>query len=408
MKKSLYPFIAAVIFGLGCTLAAASEVSSEATVLKITGSVKAQMPGQSGAVELKVGDRIPQGAVVMTGAGAEAFIQPFSGAVSAVKENSTVQIEKLSLTTEGGALTKQTATLNLKSGNLVSTIDPAKRAINNYSVRTPKGVAASRGTSYSVSVSADGFSIAATADSVTFTTATGAIYTIQAGMISITPPGGSPQPPVSLASAMATNPEVGGIVSTAVSTLATVVQNNLGGLSAESTTNLASQVLAVASAANPAQAASYTSQVVTAVTSSTSVTGASAGTTAAAGASVTNAAVTAAPQEAAQIAGAAATAAPQQSGVIAAAASQAAPGSSQDVVQSVATATGQSTASVQQGSNNAAAQVSQDVQQTNQNVTNVITPAPAPVAPPPPETPPPPPPTTPPVTIDTSVVSPSH
>jgi hypothetical protein len=283
-------------------------------------------------------------------------------------------LEKLSLTTNNGVTTKQTALINLRSGNLVSNIDPAKRAINNYAVRTPKGVIAAQGTSYSVSVTANGFSVAATADSVTFTTSTGATYIIQAGMISITPAGGTPQPPVALAQALASNPQVAGIMSDAVATISTVVQNNLGGLSAESTTTLASQVLGVASAAVPSQAATYTTQVVSAVTSSTSVTGATSSTSSAAVAAVVAAAVTGAPQQAAQVASAGATASPTQAGVVAAAASGAAPASSNSVMQSVASATGQSVAAVQQSSNSAASQVAQAVQSTQASVQAVVTP----------------------------------
>jgi hypothetical protein len=154
--------------------------------------------------------------------------------------------------------------LDLRSGNLISTIDPAKRSINNYAVRTPKGVAAARGTSYSVSVTANGVMIAATADSVTFTSPLGVTYTIKAGMISITPPGGTAQAPVPLASA-ASDPAIAGMMNDAVAAIATVIQNNLGGLSTDSLSMLASQVVAVASAANPGQASTYTAQVTAAI-----------------------------------------------------------------------------------------------------------------------------------------------
>jgi len=126
------------------------------------------LPGSSALVVLKVGDHIPQGATIITGSDSVAYIQAFSGAVSTLQANTTVALEKLSVTTsDSGVLTKQTAMLNLKSGNLVSTIDPGKRAINNYSVRTPKGVAAARGTSFSASVGSALSSISATADNVT-------------------------------------------------------------------------------------------------------------------------------------------------------------------------------------------------------------------------------------------------
>src|ERR1019366_10547071 len=105
-------------------------------------------------------------------------------------------------------------------------IDPSKMSINHYGVRTPKGVAAARGTGFSVSVSEGGFSIAATADAVVFTTTAGARYSISAGMISITLPGGVTQAPVSLRSAVAANPALASVMEQAVSTVSAVVANN--------------------------------------------------------------------------------------------------------------------------------------------------------------------------------------
>jgi len=128
MKKSLYTLAAAALFGLSGALLMAAENPAEAIVLKLTGSVKVQLAGQSETAALHVGDSVPQGAAIITGTGSEVYVQPFSGAVSTIKENSIVVMERLSLTTtSGGTVIKQNALLNLKSGNLVSTIDPSKR-----------------------------------------------------------------------------------------------------------------------------------------------------------------------------------------------------------------------------------------------------------------------------------------
>src|SRR5690606_25640113 len=96
--------------------------------------------------------------------------QPFDGTIATLRPNSSVIIEKLSLTTDEGAVKKQTALLDLKAGTVVSTIDPAKRAINDYGVRTPRGIASAKGTSFAVSIENDGFTVAATADTVSFVT----------------------------------------------------------------------------------------------------------------------------------------------------------------------------------------------------------------------------------------------
>jgi hypothetical protein len=290
MKMFFPKLLAVVVLITGYSLAAAGESAADATVLKVNGSVKATFPGQSESVVLKVGDHVPQGALITTGTSSQVFIQVFSGAVSTLGPSTTASLEKLSVAkADDGVITQQTAVVDLQSGNLISTIDPAKRSINNYAVRTPKGVAAARGTSYSVSVTANGVAIAATADSVTFTSPLGVTYTIQAGMISITPPGGTAQAPVPLASAAASDPAIAHLVNDAVAAITTIVENNLGGLSAESTSTLASQIVAVASAANPSQAATYTAEVTGAINSSNSVFAGNAGAAASASSAVSNA-----------------------------------------------------------------------------------------------------------------------
>ncbi|HTZ20146.1 MAG TPA: hypothetical protein VMC06_04620, partial [Opitutaceae bacterium] len=107
-------------FGLACAiiLTVPTLRAADATLLKKTGSVT-MTPKGGQPTELNVNDKIPDGATVKTGPGAEAYLQPIDGAVATMKANTTLEIGT------------GNATINLKSGNLVSTIDPAKKA--NYS-----------------------------------------------------------------------------------------------------------------------------------------------------------------------------------------------------------------------------------------------------------------------------------
>lgn len=155
MKKSLLSLFIAVIASFTAVCAQAAETASEAVVLKVTGDVKAALPGQAPAAA-KVGDKLPQGTVIETGSNSAIDIQVFSGSTTTIQSDSKVDLSKLSLTTNNGQITKQSAELDLKLGTVVSTLDPSKKSINNYAVRTPKGVAAARGTVYTVEVSATG------------------------------------------------------------------------------------------------------------------------------------------------------------------------------------------------------------------------------------------------------------
>ncbi len=156
MKKSLHSLFVAAIVSVTSICAQAAETLSEAVVLKTKGDVQAVLPGQSVPTAVKAGDKLPEGTVIETADKSEVEIQVFSGTVAKIEAGSKVDLSKVSISTENGAITKQTALLNLRIGTVVSTLDPSKKAINDYSIRTPKGVAAARGTRYTVSVSATG------------------------------------------------------------------------------------------------------------------------------------------------------------------------------------------------------------------------------------------------------------
>lgn len=369
---------------LGLTAVAAAQTqTTDATVSKVSGSATVTLADGS-MKSLKTGDKIPQGATITTGADGDLYLQTHASTTAILKANTTVSVEELSVTADSGKVTEEKTMLNLKSGNLISVLDPSKKKVNNYNVRTPKGVAAARGTSFSVSVSAGGFQIAATADAVTFTNPAGAVFTISSGMISITLPGGEPQPPISLSQAAATNPAIAQVVADAVTAISTVVQ--AGNISAEGAVNVASQVVAVASTVSPATAAAVAAQVSTAAATSASPTIAAASASTAA--SVASAAATAAPSEATNIArevvAASSSTNTQAAATVAAAVAQAVPAQATTiaaaVAQTVATASGGSdvqvaatvAAAVSQASNTSLATVAAaTAASTNTNATAV-------------------------------------
>jgi uncharacterized membrane protein YgcG len=182
MKKTFIPLIIAAVFSLGSLCANGAEATAQAIVLKIKGSATAVFAGQSQSATLKVGDKLPQGATIITNPDSEVDIQAFNGAVATIKANTTVNLEKLSVTSSGGAVTKQTALLDLKVGSVLSNIDPVNHNINDYGIRTPKGVAAARGTVYTVSVTRTGtVKVYVTDSTVIINPVTGAQVKVAAG-----------------------------------------------------------------------------------------------------------------------------------------------------------------------------------------------------------------------------------
>ncbi len=346
------------------SVAHAAENTAQAKIVMINGTGTAEVVVDGQAQPATKGMFLPANAEVRTTT-QEVYIEVTSGIVATVKPNSDVTVR--------GIDSNQPA-LDLRQGNLVTQIDKKRANAKTYRVSTPKGVAAARGTSFTISAGINGVSITTTADAVEFDSPSGHV-TIQAGMVSFTPAGATaPLPSVPLAQAVQSNPEVAGIVRDAVATASTVVQNNLGSISADSATNILSQVVAVAVATIPTEATTFTTQAIAAVTAPGSATAGNAEALSTAAGSVTAAAVAADPEHAAEIAGAAAGAAPSQAGVIAAVAQQVAPAAKEAITERVAASTGQSTSNVQSSADSSSGAANKAVETSKEATSNVVAP----------------------------------
>lgn len=159
----------------------AQTKATEATVARVTGAATVTLPDGS-SVPLTAGMKVAQGATITTGADGDVYLESHAGYVTAIKKDSVVEVNEISVTSSGGKVTEEKTLLDLKSGNLVSNLDPKKKSVNNYQVRTPKGVAAARGTTFSVNFR-------------------GGVYTIAVvnGQVILTPPGSFGQTPAQIA-----------------------------------------------------------------------------------------------------------------------------------------------------------------------------------------------------------------
>lgn len=311
----------------------------EAVVVRLTGPAKAKLPKATSEIALAEGTKLPPGTFIETGKDAELYLQPMTGVIADLRANTVVHLEHLSVTMAGDVVKRQSALLDLKAGTIVSTIDPALHSINDYGVRTPKGIAKAGGTSFTASVSEDGYSVATTADTVSFITPSGTAYTVNAGQVTITPAGGDPQPPISLTDAIAANPSFATDIRGALTAVTTVIQSNLGNLSPDSALDLVSKVAGTVAAALPEQAAEVSTQVVAAVSAPSAATSSNVG---AAAQAVTSAITAAAPDQASQVAAAAVGAAPGLAVSIATGAAKGAPASAVQIASTVAQAVLQS------------------------------------------------------------------
>jgi Uncharacterized protein conserved in bacteria len=287
---------------------AASAGAHEAKVLKVKGNAYVQLPGSTSTQAITADMLIPAGALITTQGDAEVFIEALPGVVTSVEANTTVAVEKLAITTSGGKVTSQEALLELRKGSVISTLDPAKKGINQYGVRTPKGVAAARGTVFAVSVDVTGTTVMTLSGSVSIDLGNGQSVDIPVGM-AVT---GDSSLVTTIAAAIAASGQEGLTVDELLQQVVQVVADNVAANTSaaggsDTATALLAAVVNAAISASPGRAEQFTQTAIAAVSSGSSATGGSNASIAA----VTEAAVRANPTAAAQISRAAAAAAVQ-------------------------------------------------------------------------------------------------
>src|ERR1019366_7110780 len=282
-SKLLSTFALAV---LSVAVSAAVARAQDAKIVKIVGTGAAMVTHQgSPAIAATEGMTIALNDDITTAAGVEVYVQAYAGAVATIKQNSHVVIPKRGV---------QEAEVHLRSGNLVSQLDPALRNRHNYGVRTPKGVAAARGTVFTVTVEGTQYTVVTGAGTVSITAFTppGAppapTVTLGAGGVSLSNVnGGAPTTAAALASNPAATAAVNNAATIAVAAVAVVAANTGGNFgasaattaSAELTTTMATVVhdvpnavataAASASAAAPSQAAAVVTAAVQAAATAT-------------------------------------------------------------------------------------------------------------------------------------------
>ena len=181
MKTSLRSFLIAALLSVTAVFAQAAEVASQAIVLKLSGSPQVSIAGQP-PVALKLGDKLPEGAIITTDKSSSVELQVFTGTNATIKPDTTATLSKLTITSDGGAITKQTSLIDLAVGEVVSTLDPSKKSINDYSIKTPRGVAAARGTVFSTYYSSNGsLIVVVTSGTVMVRSPSGALVAVPPG-----------------------------------------------------------------------------------------------------------------------------------------------------------------------------------------------------------------------------------
>lgn len=171
-------------------------VNLSAQTIRITftaGAASIQRPEEPALRPALKGETLVIGTRIVTGADGRLVITPFPGIKSIITPNSTVVIEDKQETATGSTVTQKTI-LDLKEGAVVSDLQKPEGVTYDYSIRTARGLAGARGTTYIVGMNSKGIqTIAVSHGTIEATLSNGVKAKITPGQLSITKSDGTTQ-----------------------------------------------------------------------------------------------------------------------------------------------------------------------------------------------------------------------
>lgn len=174
-------FTLAILF-----LAPALAWSQSVRVLAVSGAAEIQTPHDAAPRLVVRGDEVTVGTRITTGSDGRVVLTPMPGVQSIITPGSTVLLESASTTADGTATTHQ-ALLDLRVGAIVTDLQRAPDTNYDYSIRTARGVAGARGTTYTVGINEAGVqSVIVTQGAVTVQSLDGTSATLAPGQFSFT------------------------------------------------------------------------------------------------------------------------------------------------------------------------------------------------------------------------------
>lgn len=187
--------IIAILCVAGLALTAAFDASAQnIRLLLSSGQATVQSPGETAPRPPVKDELLAVGSRIVTGPDGRVVIAPLPGVKSILAPNTTLVIESVSETGNPSLDVTHHAVLDLKEGNVVSDLNKPKRVTYDYSIRTPRGLAGARGTTFTVGYNAAGIqTITVAHGTISITFADGRVATLTPGQLSVSKPGAEPQ-----------------------------------------------------------------------------------------------------------------------------------------------------------------------------------------------------------------------
>lgn len=180
---------------IGLAFIATLEVSAQSVrVIFVSGQAELQRPEEPALRPAVKGETVIIGTRIVTGADGRLVLTPMPGVKSIVTPNTTLLLESVSENRTSDTNVTHQAVLELKSGNVISDLQKPEGVTYDYGIRTARGLAGARGTTFAVGINAAGIqTISVTHGSISLSFADGRTATLAQGQLSISKPGGEAQ-----------------------------------------------------------------------------------------------------------------------------------------------------------------------------------------------------------------------
>ncbi len=161
-------------------------------VIFVSGHAELQRPDEAAAHPAQKGESVIIGTRITTGPDGRVVLTPMPGVKSMIAPNTTIVLESASDSHPSPTEVTHQATLNLKVGAVVSDLQKQEGVTYDYSIRTPRGLAGARGTTFTVGLNEAGIqTIIVSHGTITLSLADGRQVSLTIGQVSITQPGGT-------------------------------------------------------------------------------------------------------------------------------------------------------------------------------------------------------------------------
>lgn len=180
---------------LGLALVLALNLSAQSVrVIFVSGKADIQRPEEPALRPAVKGETVIIGTRIVTGPDGRVVLTPMPGVKSIITPNTTLLLESSSETRTSPTEVTHQAVLELREGAVVSDLQKPEGVTYDYSIRTARGLAGARGTTFTVGINAAGIqTIVVTSGTITINFTDGRQATLTNGRLSLTKADGDTQ-----------------------------------------------------------------------------------------------------------------------------------------------------------------------------------------------------------------------